>query len=195
MIADLSAMEKRLAELIPLVIENPAVIERMEGTGRISPSLARDFGLVGPAGRAAGSGYDTRSSFEQGNFPQLKIAPVGYDDGDVLARARVRVDEIATSIDVIRKMLISLPPGSVSDDLNDMKMPADSVGIGITEAWRGELLHWVTTDENGGINRYAIKDPSFNNWTGLAIAIRGNLVTDFPLCNKSFNLSYSGNDL
>jgi Ni,Fe-hydrogenase III large subunit len=74
-------------------------------------------------------------------------------------------------------------------------LPADSVGIGIVEAWRGELLHWITTDEEGSVNRYCIKDPSFNNWTGLAIATRGNLVTDFPLCNKSFNLSYSGNDL
>ena len=69
------------------------------------------------------------------------------------------------------------------------------MGVGVVEAWRGELLHWVTTNADGAIARYAIKDPSFNNWTGLAIAIRGNLVTDFPLCNKSFNLSYSGNDL
>jgi Ni,Fe-hydrogenase III large subunit/Ni,Fe-hydrogenase III component G len=195
MIADLGAMEKRLAELIPLVIENHSVIERMEGTGRISPSLARDFGLVGPAGRAAGSGYDSRTSFAQGIFPYLKIEPVGFDSGDVLARACVRVGEIAASIAIIRKLLISLPADSIFDDIDDMALPADSVGIGIVEAWRGELLHWITTDENGGINRYCIKDPSFNNWTGLAIATRGNLVTDFPLCNKSFNLSYSGNDL
>ena len=67
--------------------------------------------------------------------------------------------------------------------------------MGVVEAWRGELIHWLTTDGEGKIQRYAIKDPSFNNWTGLAIAIRGNLVADFPLCNKSFNLSYSGNDL
>ena len=195
MIADLAAMEKRLAELIPLVIENPAVIERMEGTGRISPSLARDFGLVGPAGRAAASGYDVREAFAHGVYPEYKITPVGYTDGDVLARAQMRVGEIKTSIAIIRNLLISLPAGSFYDDCANMELPADSTAIGIVEAWRGELIHWVTTDENGKINRYSIKDPSFNNWTGLAIAARGNLVTDFPLCNKSFNLSYSGNDL
>ncbi len=195
MIADLGTMEKRLAELIPLVMENPAVLERMEGTGRISPSLARDFGIVGPAGRAAASGYDTRCHFAQGMYPELKITPVGYDEGDVLARVKVRVGEIAASIEIIRKLLISLPAGTMYDDIADMKLPANSVGIGIVEAWRGELLHWITTREAGEINRYCVKDPSFNNWTGVAIAVRGNLVTDFPICNKSFNLSYSGNDL
>jgi len=70
-----------------------------------------------------------------------------------------------------------------------------SACVGVVEAWRGELIHWITTDGEGRISRYAIKDPSFNNWTGLAIAVRGNVVADFPLCNKSFNLSYSGNDL
>ena len=74
-------------------------------------------------------------------------------------------------------------------------IPLTPGGIGVVEAWRGELIHWITTDDRGQISRYAIKDPSFNNWTGLAIAVRNNLVADFPLCNKSFNLSYSGNDL
>jgi Ni,Fe-hydrogenase III large subunit len=74
-------------------------------------------------------------------------------------------------------------------------LPSDRATVGLVEAWRGELIHWITTDRGGKIQRYAIKDPSFNNWTGLAIAVRGNLVADFPLCNKSFNLSYSGNDL
>ena len=87
-----------------------------------------------------------------------------------------------------------LPTGPIRTAIPEALAP-DSVGIGIVEAWRGELIHWITTDERGRISRYAIKDPSFNNWTGLAIAARNNLVADFPLCNKSFNLSYSGNDL
>lgn len=113
----------------------------------------------------------------------------------MLARAQIKADEIDSSLAVVSKLLETLPDGSVLADCGAGQLPASSVGVGVVEAWRGELIHWVTTDTAGGISRYAIKDPSLNNWTGLAIAVRGNLVTDFPLCNKSFNLSYCGNDL
>lgn len=183
-----------VADTLPLLLENPAVIERMEGTGRVSPSLAREFGLVGPAGRASGSHYDARTAFQHGVFPEQAPMPVKRESGDVLARAQVRGDEIASSLALIAHLLDSLPQSPVKVEVED-KLPPDRVGVGVVEAWRGELIHWVTTGSDGKIQRYAIKDPSFNNWTGLAIAVRGNLVADFPLCNKSFNLSYSGNDL
>jgi Ni,Fe-hydrogenase III large subunit/Ni,Fe-hydrogenase III component G len=179
---------------LPFVLEHPAVIERMEETGRLSPSLARAFGLVGPAARASGSRYDARTVFRHGVYPEHAPPPARREAGDVLARAQVRAEELTASLDLLVRLAESLPASGVSVPVTG-PLPPDAVGVSIVEAWRGELIHWVTTGPEGSIQRYAIKDPSFNNWTGLAIAVRGNLVGDFPLCNKSFNLSYSGNDL
>lgn len=190
----LAKLAKQVQEHLPLILEHPGVIERMEGTGRLAPSLARDFGLVGPAGRASGSRYDARRHFAHGKYPEAAPAVAYRNEGDVLARAQIKTDEIASSISIITHCLELLPVSPIDMAL-PLELPINATGIGIVEAWRGELIHWITTDESGNISRYAIKDPSFNNWTGLAIAIRGNLVADFPLCNKSFNLSYSGNDL
>lgn len=191
----LEALSRRIGELLPLVLEHPPAIERMEGTGRVKPGLARDFGLVGPAARASGSDYDARTAFAHGVYPEQAPTPARRETGDVLARAQIRAEEIQTSLVLVANLVDSLPPGPIQADCAGKALPADAVGVGIVEAWRGELLHWVTTDAAGAISRYAIRDPSFSNWTGLAIAVRNNLVADFPLCNKSFNLSYSGNDL
>jgi Ni,Fe-hydrogenase III large subunit/Ni,Fe-hydrogenase III component G len=194
-IQNLADIKTRLQELIPLVLENPSALERMEGTGHLSPTLARDFGMVGPAARASGSHYDARTAFAHGIHPTNTFTPARRGTGDALARTQIRSDEIYASIELIANLLDNLPTGSIFTDCSQETLPSDSFGIGIVEAWRGELIHWITTDTAGQISRYSIKDPSFNNWTGLAIAVRGNLVADFPLCNKSFNLSYSGNDL
>lgn len=194
-ISNLSAIKDRLEELLPLVLDNSSVIERMEGTGVVSRELARDFGLVGPAGRASGSRYDARRFYPHGMYPECAPEPASRDTGDALARAQIRVEEIYSSMSIVNQLLNDLPDGPFYIDCQNDSLAPNAFGIGIVEAWRGELIHWVTTDSTGAISRYAIKDPSFNNWTGLAIAVRGNQVTDFPLCNKSFNLSYSGNDL
>lgn len=191
----LAELRRRLDDYVPLILDNPSVLERMEGTGRLTASLARDFGLVGPAARASGSVYDARTSFAHGVYPAHAPAPASRQAGDVLARAQIRADELHSSLRIIARLLETLPEGPVQADCQDAVLPADAVGVGIVEAWRGELIHWITTDEMGRIARYAIKDPSLSNWAGLTIAVRGNLVADFPLCNKSFNLSYSGNDL
>jgi Ni,Fe-hydrogenase III large subunit/Ni,Fe-hydrogenase III component G len=190
----LAGLRKRVSDSLPLVLEHPAVLERMEGTGRVSPSLARAFGLVGPAGRASGSDYDARRVFRHGAYPGSAPVPARREAGDVLARAQVRGQEIETSLSLLMELVDGLPRTPVRVALPEA-LPPEGIGVGVVEAWRGELIHWVTTGSDGQISRYAIKDPSFNNWTGLAIAVRGNLVADFPLCNKSFNLSYSGNDL
>lgn len=191
----LAELSHRLDDYLPLVLDNPSVVDRMEGTGRLAPQLARDFGLVGPAARASGSDYDARTAFAHGQYPGAAPAPARRDSGDVLARTQVRVDEIHTSLQVLAGVLESLPDGDLGIDCDALSPAPDAVGVGVVEAWRGELIHWVTTDAAGGVSRYALKDPSLSNWTGLAIAVRGNLVADFPVCNKSFNLSYSGNDL
>ncbi|MEI6503879.1 MAG: hydrogenase, partial [Armatimonadota bacterium] len=193
--AQLAELKHRLHEYVPLVLENPSVLDRMEGTGRLAPSLARDFGLVGPAARASGGDYDARTAFAHGLYPALAPPPAQRQTGDVLARAQLKADELGASLKLLKHVLQSLPEGPLQVPCDEATLPAEAVGVGIVEAWRGELIHWITTDETGAISRYAIKDPSLNNWTGLAIAVRGNLVGDFPLVNKSFNLSYSGNDL
>ncbi len=184
-------LARRVTDHLPLVLEHAGVLERMDGVGRLSPTLARDFSIVGPAGRASGTGYDARVFSPAGAPPAAATRRI---EGDVLARAQMRAEEIASSVAILTQTLDTLPDSPIQVAL-PATLPPDAVGVGVVEAWRGELLHWVTTNADGAIARYAIKDPSFNNWTGLAIAIRGNLVTDFPLCNKSFNLSYSGNDL
>jgi Ni,Fe-hydrogenase III large subunit len=177
----------------PLLMENSGALERMEGIGIVRPSLARDFGLVGPAGRASGSGYDVRQAFQQEPY-HLEPLP-GSTDGDVLARVRIRAVETESSLGLIGQLLAGNGGASeIATPVPDSLSP-DRVGVGIVEAWRGELIHLAFTDSRGQLSRYCVKDPSFNNWTGLAIAARGQLVADFPLCNKSFGLSYSGNDL
>jgi Ni,Fe-hydrogenase III large subunit len=190
----LSSLTREVEASLPLLLEHPPVIERMEGTGRLSPSLAREFGLVGPAARASGSSYDTRSAFHHGLYPEHAPAPARRETGDVLARAQVRGEEISAALRLLARWVDALPTSPVRLPVPG-SLPRDGIGVGIVEAWRGELIHWITTDAEDRIQRYAIKDPSFNNWTGLAIAMRGGLVADFPLCNKSFSLSYSGNDL
>jgi Ni,Fe-hydrogenase III large subunit len=180
---------------VPLLLDNPGALERLEGTGKVRTSLARDFGLVGPAGRASGIAYDVRQALRQEPYCSLPWEVASATAGDVLARVGIRVDETLTSLALIQALLASLPEPETCQVALPDELPSERVGVGIVEAWRGELIHLIYTNGEGHIARYAIKDPSFNNWTGLAIAARGQLVADFPLCNKSFGLSYSGNDL
>ena len=197
----LSAMQTQVKQLrqelqtvLSILRENQVARERMEKIGIISPSLAKDFGLVGIAARGCGISYDCRQHFPHGLYPQLAPPIVVHSDGDILARTKVRVGEIDSSLNVIEHILDNLPVGPISIVLPE-KLPANQTGLAIVEAHRGELIHLIFTDDHGAIKRYAIKDPSFNNWTAISIAIRNNLIADFPLCNKSLALSYSGNDL
>ncbi len=185
---------EELKPIIQIYEENQTAVERMENIGKISKSLAQEFGFVGVAGRASGIEYDTRRHFNQGVFPQQALEIAIETGGDILSRTRVRIKELWQSLEIIKQLTKSIPEGSTAIDLPD-QLPPDSTGVGIVEAFRGELIHLVMTDGTGKVRRYAIKDPSFTNWTGISIAIRGNLIADFPLCNKSFGLSYSGNDL
>lgn len=190
-----SKLESEFESAIPLLLENSGVLARMDGIGHVRPSLSQDFGLVGPAARASGSAYDVRKSFSQDPYEALDWNVPSLQNGDVLSRVKIRVLEIIESFSILRQLLIkTIKDEPYKVELPDT-LPPNSVGIGIVEAWRGELIHMIFTNENSVISRYCIKDPSFNNWTGLAIAARGELLTDFPLCNKSFGLSYSGNDL
>ncbi len=183
-----------LKPVLELFMENQVAQERMLMVGHISRTLVEDFGIVGVAARASGVQYDTRQHFEQGLYPRYAPPVMVQPNGDILARTLVRIGEIETSLDVISRILEEIPAGPYAVSLPD-KLTSNAIGLGIVEAFRGELIHLLFTNDDGKIRRYAIKDPSSNNWTALSIAIRNNLIADFPLCNKSFSLSYSGNDL
>jgi Ni,Fe-hydrogenase III large subunit len=191
---DLAAMGPLIDEACELLLENPGVQERMDGTGVLPPHLAREFAMVGPTARASGSKLDARGHFPHALYPRLTVDVATEAAGDVLARTVVRRKEIETSFRAIEQALEDLPQGPTVVSTPD-RLPVDKVAVGIVEAWRGCLVHWVTTTADGSIGRYAVRDPSFQNWTGLAISARHGLVADFPLINKSFGLSYSGNDL
>ncbi|MBX9668147.1 MAG: NADH-quinone oxidoreductase subunit C [Candidatus Obscuribacterales bacterium] len=187
-------LRKDLVSVIDMFLSNQVACDRMQRVGRVSNKLAADFGLVGVAGRASGIKYDARMHFHHGAYLELNPKVAWTEQGDVFARVRVRIDELARSLELIDEILERLPSGSSLLDFPD-RLPSNQIGVGIVEAHRGELIHLVFTNAEGHVSRYAIKDPSVNNWTALAIAVRNNLVADFPLCNKSFSLSYSGHDL
>ena len=185
-------LKTELPPVLEILQENQVARDRMSRVGRVSPRLARVFGLVGVAGRASSGTYDCRNHFKNGLPVDLKAA--SELAGDVFCRTKIRISETFESLRLIDELLNQIPAGPFYEQ-TDSELPNNTAGVGIVEAHRGELIHLVFTGQNGQIIRYAIKDPSLNNWTALAIAGRNNLLSDFPLCNKSFSLSYSGHDL
>ncbi len=170
-----------------------SVLARLDHTGTVNGEWAKTIGMVGPAARASGVEIDTRSQFPYGAYRYTHLPFATLTSGDVFARARIRSLEIEESLRFIFEQLENLPGGNIRLDLN--KKRNNSGVISLTEGWRGEIAHCVFTDSNGGMKRYKIKDPSFHNWYGLGLALRSEAISDFPLCNKSFDLSYSGHDL
>ncbi len=171
----------------------PSVLSRLEKTGIITHETAQSIGMVGPAGRASGLARDIRTDHSFGPYKYAPIHSLHLESGDVYARTYIRYLEMKESFRWIRNTIDQLP-------MTDITIPAkplipNALSISMTEGWRGETVHAARTDSNGIIQRYKIKDPSFHNWFALALAVRNNGISDFPLCNKSFNLSYCGHDL
>jgi len=198
---DRRALTERITELKPqvkhvidLLFGTSSVRSRFEGCGVVSTSDAEKLGLVGPSGRASGMTYDARRCFPTEQYLQLDIPQNAELSGDVYARAKVRADEVMQSIDIIESLLNNPIETSCVED-SDLKMAPSSLAVTVNEGWRGELSHCLLTDADGKILRYKIKDPSFHNWNGLAMALRDTGISDFPLNNKSYNLSYCGFDL
>lgn len=191
--ARLDAAARDVEDAVRLLWSSQSVMARFEDTGRVHPDVAMDLGLVGPAARACGLRRDVRTTHPTGIFQLVHIPTATVDSGDVFARAYVRWLEIERSVEYVRFQLETLPRGSVR---RDVPMPrADQLAVSLVEGWRGEICHVALTDETGRFAIYKVVDPSFHNWTGLAMALRGQQISDFPLCNKSFNLSYCGHDL
>lgn len=170
-----------------------SVRARFENTGTVFANQAADLGLVGPAARACGLVRDVRYD-HPAEWYRLAQTPVAvWPGGDIFARARVRWLEVQRSGQLLREQLKAAPDGEIRDRLAEPR--SDTLAVALVEGWRGEVCHVALTDAAGRFRRYKIVDPSFHNWIGVALALRGQAISDFPVCNKSFNLSYCGFDL
>jgi Ni,Fe-hydrogenase III large subunit len=176
-----------------LLWETPSVQSRFEGTGAVDEETAIALGLVGPAARACGLERDVRHDFPAGIYRFAQVPVSTWTTGDVFARAYVRWLEIRRSVAFIKDQLRVLADGPARVDHGRLK--PDHLAVSLVEGWRGEICHVALTDGEGRFSRYKVVDPSFHNWMGLALALRDQQISDFPLCNKSFNLSYCGHDL
>lgn len=182
---------------VELLWATSSVSARFEKAGCLTGDVARELGLVGVAARACGLKRDIRVTHPFGLYRQYQLGLATYSSGDVYARAMVRWLEIRESLGYLSERLgggMSIECGSVG--LNRIPpLAADAFVVSMTEGWRGEVCHVGITDDKGRFSHYKIVDPSFHNWFGLAMALRDQPISDFPLCNKSFNLSYCGHDL
>lgn len=188
----LQAIGADVAELAELALGHTVVADRFTGTGTLSTAAAHDLGTLGYVARASGLQLDARRDHP---FTELRdlgaFTPACRTSGDVLARFQIRTEEIATSIGLITQLTSS--GGSAATGRSTAKRAAS--GVGVVEGWRGTIVHRVELGEDGRLSRVKIVDPSFFNWPALPVALGGAIVPDFPLVNKSFNLSYAGNDL
>lgn len=197
MAAEVSGRVARLQEEVgpvaELFFQTVSVQARLEGVGTVTPEQCRAHGYVGIVARSCEVPRDVRHDFAYGVYRYAQIPVATAWHGDVFARALVRWLEIQRSIDFILEQLASLPRGDALVPCGPLS-PSELV-VALEEGWRGEIAHIVLTDTAGRIRRHKVVDPSFHNWGALAAAMPGNQISDFPLCNKSFNLSYAGHDL
>lgn len=191
----LKELEPEINHVCDLLFSAHSVQIRFENTGRVSKKMAEDLGLVGYSGRASGIEYDARVAFPTEAYGVLHANRNEMVNGDVYSRASVRREEIIHSMHLIRILLSRAGEASAKTIMGELRLEPESFVVTINEGWRGEVSHCLLTDKAGNIERYKIKDPSFHNWTGLAMSLRNQEISDFPLCNKSFNLSYCGFDL
>ena len=192
-LSEMDWLAKEFERLVVIYDENPSVEDRVRDTGILKSDKARDLGMVGFVARASGLNLDCRIHHPFPPYDRISVSIPVLVSGDVHARAWVRVEEIRDSIRIIREVLKSLPGGAITVPVRE-PMP-DRSGFAAVEGWRGEIIYWVQSGPKGEINRCMVRDPSSVNWLGLEQCIHGNIVPDFPVCNKSFNQSYSGNDL
>jgi Ni,Fe-hydrogenase III large subunit len=178
--------------LVELIRESSGTRDRLETTGILKPEVARDFGVVGLAGRASGLDRDLRRDFPHAFYDQVQFTVPVFTEGDVQRRLAVRREEVYQSMAILEQVLAKLPESPVRTALGEL--PPDRIALGYVEGWRGEIFHWIRTAPGNRLARCKIKDPSLQNWPALTEAILGNIIPDFPVVNKSFNLSYSGTD-
>lgn len=195
LIVELAEIAEDLSEVMSVVETSDTLMNRLEGTGVLTDEVAARHSVTGIAAKAIEIGRDARVNFPYAAYGALDFSEIETEsDGDVLARFRVRIKEIFSSIKLIEKALKEIPVGAIKADKTG-SLKKNSLAISIVEGWRGEIIYFLTTDSRGHIQRVAPRDPSSVNWPLLGHSGLGNIVPDFPLINKSFNLSYTGNDL
>jgi Ni,Fe-hydrogenase III large subunit/Ni,Fe-hydrogenase III component G len=193
--SDLEKIKKDFTEVINIAENSSSVLNRLKGTGTLDFQIAYDHGTVGVAARAVGMDIDSRIDFPYAAYDKFTIEIANEADGDAYARFHVRVKEAYSSLAIIKQALEKLPAVKEIRSTQNVILKKKSYAISLVEGWRGEIAYFVATDQAGNISRVEPRDPSFLNWTVMGYAGKGNVVPDFPLINKSFNLSYSGNDL
>ena len=193
MLKRLDAHERDVTSAVNLLWNAPSAMARFEDTGPLPAEVCRQLGIVGLAARASGVNRDVRQDQPSGIYRFVQIPVSTWETCDVFARAYVRWMEIRQSIEFVREQLKALPEGELR--LAPAALAPSRLAVAMVEGWRGEICHVGVTDPLGGFSRYKIVDPSFHNWPGLAHALRNQQISDFPVCNKSFNLSYCGHDL
>ncbi|OGY88071.1 MAG: hypothetical protein A2458_04500 [Candidatus Kerfeldbacteria bacterium RIFOXYC2_FULL_38_9] len=193
----LSTIHQDFSEIIAIAEESSSLLNRLDTTGRLDRQIAIDYGVVGVPARALGIAQDARLDYPYAAYDTVPCPLSLAIKGDVRARFSVRVKEVHASFALLEQALNNLSAldanFSVQTDLT--ALPRNAIAIGIAEGWRGDIVYTVITDNSANITRVDVRDPSFLNWNVLGYAGKDNIVPDFPLINKSFNLSYSGNDL
>lgn len=185
-----SSVARQFSDLSSVILETPSIQNRFEGAGIIRGDVAKDLALVGPVARASGIDLDVRRDHPYGDYRKAKIDVPVTHYGDVMARAKIRIEEAVTSARSIEEAIGALPDSGIRVSL---EVPVEFRGSSAVESPRGELYYWLEGEE-GRLTRCHIKSPSFQNWPAVPFAAADNIIADFPLINKSFNLSYSGCD-
>ncbi|UWG95368.1 NADH-quinone oxidoreductase subunit C [Dehalobacter sp. DCM] len=193
LIRQLEQIRSELEDTVSIVKSNSLFTDRVENTGILATPIAIDLNAVGPGGRASGVGYDVRRWFPYAAYDKLEVQIPEHNNGDINCRFNIKIEECFESIRLMVQAIETMPAGPVLEPITHVK--PYHFAFGITEAPRGENIHWLMTGKNNTIYRYKIRTPSFCNWPALCYAVNGNIIPDFPLINKSFNLSYAGNDL
>lgn len=192
--ANLELLQRDLAVINDCFFEAQTVQHRLQGVGILSETQAQELGVVGMIARSSGLPIDTRDRATAGAFKELPMELQVFQTGDCWARAGIRMREMDASLKWLTQALKRANSWPAARREIGSLAPSQIV-CSVVEGWRGEVVHCVETDERGGLAHYKVQDPSLRNWMGLAIAVRGNEISDFPICNKSFDLSYCGNDL
>jgi Ni,Fe-hydrogenase III large subunit len=190
-------VRRRYNEVRNDIKTSPSLLSRYEQCGVVALDEMTHIGGVGPAARASGLKRDLRTTHPFGAYiGMLQHEPIIKHQGDIMARLMMRCREVLQSIAYVMTLLDNYDPSQAlsTPDYTD-HAHADTLAFGLTEGWRGEICHVAITDSQGAIECYKVKDPSLHNWLALALAVRGEGISDFPICNKSFNLSYCGHDL
>lgn len=190
----LDIYEPDFLEMNEQLFQLPSALSRFERTGVVSYEDVLSIGTVGMAARMSGLSRDVRSSHPFSLYSELNHEAIIKHHGDVYSRVQIRRQEVKQSMQYIRNLIVNVPEIAGNEPVLGSLNP-NSFTLSLVEGWRGEICHCAITDGQGELALYKIKDPSFHNWLALALAVRNNEISDFPICNKSFNLSYAGHDL